>query len=49
MMFGIPLEFLDASSYEDATLIDNAFDHWLLNLVYNQYLLALGKDRLSNF
>ena len=49
MMFGIPLVMLDASSYEGKELIDPAFNFWLFDLMYNQYLLSLGEFGMDNF
>ena len=49
MIFGIPLVMLDANSNEDKQLIDSAFNFWLLDLVFNQYLLSLGEFGLDNY
>ena len=49
MMFGVPIVMLDASSSSDKRLIEDAFNSWPLNLIYNQYLLAIGKDKLASY
>ena len=42
IMFGVPVVMLDASSDEDKNLIERAFNLWIFDLVYTQYMLALG-------
>ena len=49
MMFGVPIVMLDATSSSDKKLIEDAFNFWPLDLIYNQYLLAIGKDRLASY
>mmetsp|Transcript_2938 Transcript_2938/g.4004 ORF Transcript_2938/g.4004 Transcript_2938/m.4004 type:complete len:230 (-) Transcript_2938:532-1221(-) len=47
MMFGAPLLMLNSN---DASLIDSTFDFWFLDMLFNQYLLALGEfSTLDNF
>ena len=49
MMFGVPLVMLDGNSADEKELIEGAFNYWLLDLLYNQYLLCLGEFGLDNF
>jgi len=50
MMFGAPLLMLNHSSAPDADIIDSTFNFWFADLLYNQYLLALGEfSTLDNF
>ena len=49
MMFGVPLLMLDGSSKDGFELIDGTFNFWIIDLMYNQYLLALGEFGLDNF
>ena len=49
IMFGVPIMMLDASSSSDKRLIEDAFKFWPLDMIYNQYLLAIGKDRLASY
>ena len=48
-VFGIPLIILDGGSADGKEVIDNTFGYWLLDLMYNQYLLTLGEFNLDNF
>ena len=50
MMFGVPLLFLDANTeYGNYDLIESSFNFWVLDLVYNQYLLSLGEFNMDGF
>ena len=49
MMFGVPLIMLDGNSEEGSELIDGTFNFWLVDLVYNQYMLSLGEFGMDNF
>ena len=49
LMFGIPIMMLDMNSEEDYEMIDDSWHNWLLNLLFNQYLLALGEFGMDNF
>lgn len=49
LMFGVPVLILDMNSAEDAGLIDDNFNFWLLDLMFNQYMLALGEFGMDNF
>ena len=49
MMFGVPIMMLDMNSEDDAELIDDTWHHWLPNLVFNQYMLAMGEFGMDNF
>lgn len=49
LMFGVPLVFLDANSMSEKELIEGIFGFWVLDLIYNQYLLSLGEFGLDNF
>ena len=42
IMFGVPVVMLDASSDKDKDLIDKASNLWIFDLMYTQYMLALG-------
>merc|ERR1719362_155131 len=48
-MFGVPVLMLDMNSAEDAELIDDNFHFWLVDLMFNQYMLALGEFGMDNF
>ena len=49
LMFGVPLLILEGNSADGKELIEGAFNFWVFDLVYNQYLLALGEFGLDNF
>ena len=49
MMFGIPMVMLDLNRTEENALVDPTFGFWLLNLLLNQYMLALGEFNMDNF
>ena len=49
LMFGVPVLMLDMNSAEDAELIDDNFHFWLVDLMFNQYMLALGEFGMDNF
>ena len=49
LMFGIPIMMLDMNSEDGYEMIDNSWHNWLLNLLFNQYLLALGEFGMDNF
>ena len=49
MMFGVPMLMLDANSSDGKEVIEETFGFWLADLIYNQYLLALGEFGMDNF
>ena len=49
LMFGVPILLLDANSDAQKPLIEDSFHFWLLDFLYNQYLLCLGEFGLDNF
>ena len=49
LMFGVPVLMLDMNSAEGSELIDDNFHFWLLDLMFNQYMLALGEFGMDNF
>ena len=42
LMFGVPIMMLDMNSEDGYDMIDDSWHNWLLNLLFNQYLLSLG-------
>ena len=42
LMFGVPVLMLDMNSAEDYEMIDDTWHNWLPNLLFNQYMLAMG-------
>jgi len=49
MMFGVPVVMLDASSKEDKDLVEKPFSLWIPDLLYTQYMLALGMFEPENY
>ena len=49
LTFGIPMVLLNLNRSEDNAIIDPVFGFWLLDLVMNQYLLALGEFNMDAF
>ena len=49
MMFGVPLIMLQPNGDDGKDLVEDTFGYWLIDLVYNQYLLALGEFGVDNF
>ena len=49
MMFGVPLIMLQPNGDVGKDLVEDTFGYWLIDLVYNQYLLALGEFGVDNF
>ena len=49
MMFGVPMIMLNLNREPDAQIVDPIFNSWMLNLLLNQYLLALGEFNFDNF
>ena len=49
MMFGVPLVMLNANGAEDKELTEKVFDNWIFDLMYTQYMLALGMFEHENF
>jgi hypothetical protein len=42
-MFGIPMAVLNQNREEDQNVISKTFDLWIIDMIINQYLLALGE------
>ena len=50
LMFGLPMSMLSLNrSDEDSRLIQERFEFWFIDLIYNQYLLALGEFETDSF
>lgn len=49
LTFGIPMVLLNLNRGEDNAIIEPIFGFWLLDLIMNQYLLALGEFNMDNF
>ena len=49
LMFGVPVLMLDMNSAEGSEMIDDNFHFWLFDLMFNQYMLALGEFGMDNF
>ena len=46
LLFGLPLSMLNQNRFrysEDEQIIDEVVRWWLYDIIYNQYLLALGE------
>ena len=42
-MFGIPMAVMNQNRSEDHAVIPKIFDLWMIDMMLNQYLLALGE------
>ena len=49
MMFGMPMVMLNLNRAEGDEIVNETFSFWGLNLLLNQYLLALGEFNMDNF
>ncbi len=49
IMFGIPMVILNNSRGQDNLVLEGPFDFWILNMLLNQYLLALGEFNIDEF
>jgi len=49
MMFGVPMVMLNLNRLEDNSVVDEPFGFWGINMLLNQYLLALGEFSYDNF
>jgi len=49
LVFGVPIMMLDMNSEDGYDMIDDTWHNWLLNLLFNQYLLSLGEFGTDNF
>ena len=47
--FGIPMIILNLKLDAESQVVDEVFGFWLVNMLLNQYLLALGEFSLDNF
>ena len=48
-MFGIPMNMLNLNRDVNEKVIDDPFPYWLPNIMFNQYLLALGEFNIDSF
>ena len=48
-MFGLPLEMINFNADSEAPIIEQWTVHPMLDVLVNQYLLALGEFGLDNF
>ena len=48
-MFGVPMVMLNLNRVEDNSVVDEPFGFWGINMLLNQYLLALGEFSYDNF
>lgn len=49
MMFGVPMIMLNLNRVDQNSIVDDPFGFWVLNMLLNQYLLALGEFNYDNF
>jgi len=50
LMFGVPIYILNLNRSEGTEIIDQTFgDIWVLNALYNQYMLSLGEFAIDNY
>ena len=49
MMFGTPIIMLNLNRTDDNKVVDEIFGFWGLDILLNQYLLALGEFSIDNF
>ena len=49
LMFGVPLVLLQGSSPAGKELIDSSFGYWMIDLFFNQYMVALGDFSTDTF
>ena len=49
MMFGVPIVMLNANSAKEKELMDKVFDNWVFDLIYTQYMVALGMFETDNY
>ena len=47
--FGVPMIILNLNLDAESQVVDDVFGFWLVNMLLNQYLLALGEFSLDNF
>ena len=47
--FGIPMIILNFNRQEENKVVDGLFSFWFLNMMINQYLLALGEFSIEKF
>lgn len=47
--FGVPMIILNLNLDAESQVVDDVFGYWVLNMLLNQYLLALGEFSLDNF
>ena len=47
--FGIPMIILNLNLDAESQVVDDVFGFWLVNMLLNQYLLALGEFSMDNF
>ena len=50
LIFGMPMNMLSHNRDDEETLVDDSFGYWLLDTIYNQYLISLGDaEQKDNF
>ena len=49
LMFGTSLHILSLSREEDNSIVDPFMSNWVLDILVNEYLLALGEFTMDNF
>ena len=49
LTFGVPMVLLNLNRGDDNVIIEPIFGFWILDLLMNQYLLALGEFNMDNF
>ena len=50
LIFGTPMGFLSLNSSDaEDQVVSSVFDSWLLDILFNQYLLALGEFNMDGF
>ena len=50
LIYGVPLSMLSMNRDSDVLLIKKSFDWWVLDTLYEQYLVSLGESStLDNF
>ena len=49
LMFGTSLHILNLSRTDDNDMVDDFMGYWVLDILVNEYLLALGEFTMDNF
>ena len=48
-MFGVPMTIINNNHLEDELVVAKVFDFWIIDMLLNQYLTALGEFDMDNF